>query len=432
MPRFPKIVPVALVLGVALAAGWWLASRFLTPRASAGSVPSADDPEITLRYTPTAVGSPVADFVRPLVTNVQVVDLDQDGLQDILYCEAQKNSVRWIRQSPRGTFTEQVIADAIPGPAHVWAADVNGKGRLDVLVASMGKILPTNERIGAIVVLENLDNRRFQKRVLAEQMARVTDIRAADLVGHGDGRLDLIVGQFGYDQGETRWLENKGNWQFEGHIINTQSGCIHTPVADFDGDGRLDIAALITQEWEEVHVLRNLGNGQFKDNVVWGSTNEQYGGSGMTLTDLNRDGKPDLVFTNGDALDYSGLGVRPWFGLQWLENHGDGTFQFHRIGDMPGAFGPNAADLNGDGAVDLVTVSPFADWTKPDAISLMAWINDGRQGFTPVVLAHTPTHLITAAVGDLDGNGVPEIVTGGFHAFPPWEHMSNITLWRRQ
>ncbi|MES1168302.1 MAG: FG-GAP-like repeat-containing protein, partial [Oleiharenicola lentus] len=152
----------------------------------------------------------------------------------------------------------------------------------------------------------------------------------------------------------------------------------------------------------------------------------------MTSTDLNRDGKPDLLFTNGDALDYMGLAGRPWFGIQWLENRGEGVFQFHRIGDMPGAFGPNAADLNGDGYPDVVAVSPFADWNKPDAVSLMAWINDGQQAFTPVVLAHKPTHLITAAVGDLDGDGVPEIVTGGFHAFPPFENMSSITLWRRK
>jgi hypothetical protein len=49
-----------------------------------------------------------------------------------------------------------------------------------------------------------------------------------------------------------------------------------------------------------------------------------------------------------------------------------------------------------------------------------------------VVLAHAPTHLITVAVGDLDGNGVPVIVTGGFHLFPPWDRMSNITLWRKK
>ncbi len=439
-------------------AGFVIGCSRREPADDAGKAAASGAKPVHLEYAPVPVGAPVGESERPLVTNVQVFDLDADGLQDILYCEARKNSVHWIRQSPRGTFTDLVIGEDIPGPAHVWAADVNGSGRLDVLVASMGRIMPTNERIGAVVVLENLDNRQFRKHVIMENMARVTDVRAADLTGRKDGRLDLVAGQFGYDQGETRWMENQGGWQFSSHIVNTQSGCIHTPVADFDGDGRPDIAALITQEWEEVHLIRNLGGGQsnaapagrrpnstsenpqlaagtgtqFKDTVVWGSSNEQYGSSGMVAADVNRDGKPDLVFTNGDALDYFGQGIRSWFGIQWLENHGDGNFQFHRIGDMPCAFGPNVADLNGDGYPDILAVSPFADWSKPGAVSLMAWLNDGRQNFTPVVLAHTPTHLITAAVGDLDGNGVPVIVTGGFHQFPPWGRMSNITLWRRK
>jgi hypothetical protein len=385
-----------------------------------------------LEYVPTPIGAPVSEFGRPIVTNVEIVDLDGDGLLDVLYCEAQKNTVRWIRQSPRGVFIEHIIGEGIPGPAHVWAADVNGSGRLDVLVASMGQIFPNNDRIGSVIVLENLDNVHFREHVLIDHVARVTDVRGADLTGHQDGRLDLVVGQFGYNQGESRWMENKGNWQFESHIVNTQSGCINTPVADFENSGRLDFAALISQEWEEVHMFHNFGQGEFRDSVLWGSTNEDYGSSGLAVADVNRDGKPDLIYTNGDGFDYAVQNIRPWHGIQWLENKGNGNFKFHRVGNMPGAFSPCAADLTGDGFVDLLAVSCFADWSDPNAISMMAWLNDGHENFTPVVLAHRPIQLVTAAVGDLDGNGVPVIVTGGFHALPPFEHMSSVTLWRRK
>lgn len=431
-----KSILLALAL-FGLAAGWGVIALYFAvqsgpsePRPPLAQPPPSAVPK--LEYVAAPIGAPVSEFVRPLVTHVQIVDLDRDGFADILYCEGQKNSVRWIRQSPRGVFTESVIGEEIPGPVHVSAADVNGTGRLDVLVASMGKILPTNERIGAVVVLENRDNRHFEKHVLIDQVARVTDVRAADLADHRDGRLDLVVGQFGYDQGETRWMENKGNWQFESHVVNTQSGCVNTPVADFDGDGRLDLAALISQEWEEVHVIRNLGHNQFSDGVIWGSTNEDFGSSGMTAADVNRDGRPDLVVTNGDALDYSGAGTRPWHGVQWLENKGNGFFQYHRLGNMVGAFSPVVEDLNGDGNPDLLVVSTFSDWSKPDAVSLMAWINDGRQNFTPVVLARQPTRLITVAVGDLDGTGVPVIVAGAFHVFPPFDNLTSLTVWRRK
>jgi hypothetical protein len=385
-----------------------------------------------LVYEPIPIGAPAATFVRPLVTNVHVADVDQDGFVDVVYCEASTNSVRWIRQAPRGVFTETVIGESILGPAHVWAGDVNGDGRRDVLVASMGQILPSNDRIGAVIALENLDHRNFRRRVLLERAARVSDVRGANLSGHQDGRLDLVVGQFGYAQGETRWMENRGDWAFESRVVNSLSGCVHTPVADFDGDQRLDFAALISQEWEEVHVFRNQPAGRFANSIAWGSTNEDYGSSGLDVADVNRDGRPDLIYTNGDGFDYPVPGGRPWHGMQWLENRGGGKFAFHRVGQLPGAYSPCAADLDGNGHVDLLAVSCFADWASPQAVSMMAWLNDGRQRFQPVVLARTPTHLVSAAVGDLDGNGVPVIVTGGMYFFPPYDNPSSVTLWRRK
>jgi hypothetical protein len=295
----------------------------------------------------------------------------------------------------------------------------------------MGQLMPNNDLIGSVIVLENLGGGRFEKRVLLEKVARVTDVRAANLSGRTDGKLDLVVGQFGYAQGEIRWMKNLGGWKFESTKLGMLSGCIHTPVADYDGDGTADFAALISQEFEEVHIFRNTRRG-IEQNIAWGSTNEDYGSSGLDVADVNRDGKPDLIYTNGDGFDYAVRGPRPWHGLQWLENSGSGVFKFHRVGDLPGAYAPCAADFNGDGFTDLLAVACFADWSDPGAVSIMLWLNDGRQRFTPVVLAHRPTHLVTAAVGDLDGTGVPTIVTGGFHAFPPYENMSNITLWRRK
>ncbi len=433
-----QFAPVFAGIAVGVIVGWIILGGTDKPVATTApsiptqpvgtAAPAPDGPT----YEPTAIGSPIAAFGRPLVTHVQLADLDQDGLLDVLYCEAQLNSVRWIRQSPRGVFTEQIIASEIPGPVHVETADLYGNGRLDILVASMGQVAPNNSRIGTVLVLEQAADGAFARHEIMTHTTRVSDLRAANLTGHADGRLDLVVGQFGYDQGEVRWLRNDGNWRFTSTIVNTQSGTVHTPVADFDGDGDPDFAALITQEWEEVHLFTNQSQGAVTDSILWASANEDYGSSGLDVADLNQDGRPDLIYTNGDGFDYSVRGPRPWHGMQWLENLGGGEFAYHHVGHLAGAFAPAAADLNGDGSLDLVTVSGYGDWSNPDSVTLMAWLNDGQQNFRPWPLATAPIQLITAAVGDLDGTGVPVIVTGGFHTFPPYERMSSVTLWRQR
>jgi len=394
------------------------------PVLSEERVPSAP----TLSYRPEAIG--LAPAGRPIVTHVAIGDLDQDGLLDVLVTDAATNRVGWIRQFPRGVFTEFTIGDPVRAPAHVSLADVDQDGRMDVLVASMGVLDPNNDRIGQVVALENLGNDRFRNRILLENTARVTDVRGVDL--NADGRTDLAVGQFGYSEGEIRWLEGLGEWKFRDHLLLERSGTIMTPVADYDRDGKPDIAALVSQEWEEVHLFRNLGGGEFRDSVLWKSDNEAWNSSGIDSCDVNGDTMPDLIYSNGDGFETGFAGPAPWHGLQWLENLGAGRFRYHRIGDMPGCYSPTCADLDGDGDVDIVTVSAFNQVNDASSVWMTAWLNDGRQNFSEVPLAHEPTRLISVAAGDLDGNGVPVLVTGGLHATPPYILMSRVTLWRRQ
>ena len=68
---------------------------------------------------------------------------------------------------------------------------------------------------------------------------------------------------------------------------------------------------------------------------------------------------------------------------------------------------------------------------KPTAVSMVWFKNDGRQNFTPHVLAYQPTHLTTLDAADFDRDGRPTLVTGAFHAYPPYAAMSRVTLWHR-
>ena len=363
---------------------------------------------------------------QPWITDLIIVDLDQDELMDVVFCEGRANTVSWIRQETAGVFVESDLNREIAGPAHIEASDIDQDGDLDLLVASMGMIAPSNDKIGAVIVLENLGSQTFAKQVLADRVARVTDVQAADL--DGDGDFDLAVGQFGYAQGEIRWMENHGDWEFESHPLLDLSGTIHTPVADIDADRDLDIVAIVSQEWEEIYIFENTEAG-FSRRVAYGSTNEDFGSSGISLGDVDGDGDHDIIYTNGDSFDYSVPGSRPWHGVQWLENNGQGYFKYHRLGDFPGAFSPTVADVDGDGDLDIVAVSMIADWGRRDRFSIICFEQVAPRNFRSRVLAVDPPHLLALDAGDMDGDGKSELVTGGFHLSPPFENRSRILLW---
>jgi hypothetical protein len=434
-----SILTLALVLvGIPTLVVWYEARR--TGRSVRDYLADLSETNEEMLFPPAARGpkivfldsTVIGDNTGPIpwITHLSIVDLDRDGLLDVLVCDAKLKRVSWIQQKPAGTYTEQMVGSEIAAPAHVTPSDIDLDGDLDLLVAEMGMIVPNNDKIGAVVVLENTGNEQFANRILVDRIARVTDIQPGDF--DGDGDIDLAVGQFGYDDGEIRWMENHGNWEFESHNLLNLSGTVHTPVGDFDGDGDLDIAALVSQEWESVYVFENRGSGRFKARRIFHSANEDYGSSGLSLVDLDQDGDSDLLYTNGDAFDYIPPSPRPWHGIQWLENTGNLEFQFHRIDNMRGAFSPNAVDIDRDGDLDVVAVSAFNDWTDPSAQSMMWFENDGRQQFTAHDLLSSPSHLLVLDHGDMDGDGWVDLVSGGLYSYPPFSRVSRVALWHNR
>ncbi len=377
-------------------------------------------------FTPRQVGAAVGADDRPMIANVTTVDLDRDGRLDIVAADAAANRIVWLRQSPAGVFTESTLAE-VPGPAHVHAADLDADGDPDLAIASLGVLFPNNQKIGAVVLLENDGRQRFTPHTVLDTVARVADVRSGDL--DGDGDLDLSVAHFGYDQGETRWLERTGDWRYTSHVLQELSGPINAEIADVDGDRDLDIVTLVSQEWEEIYVFLNDGRGQFTPRRIFGASNEDFGSSWISLADLDGDGDPDVVYSNGDAFDYATTSGRSWNGVQWLENTGGGAFTFHRLADIPGASGPQAADLDGDGDLDIAVVSAYNNWADPNAQSLVVLEQTARGAFTLRDVTNTPTHLVTLALGDLTGDGLPDLVTGGMHMSWPYDRLSRLTVW---
>src|SRR5687767_14412868 len=106
--RGVAVLIASILLALLAVAGGvrWLVRQSLTSTPEAEAVPPPPTRSWGA-FVSRAVGALPEGDERPLVAHVAVVDLDRDGLGDIIVCDALRGVVGWVRQAPRGMFTEQ-------------------------------------------------------------------------------------------------------------------------------------------------------------------------------------------------------------------------------------------------------------------------------------------------------------------------------------
>src|SRR5262245_10866040 len=339
--------------------------------------------------------------------------------QELLVCDTRLDRVLVLKP-----YEPTMGGDALPqviAPSHTTIADLDGDGRQDVLVASLGNFLPTDDRVGKVIWLRAMSDGRFVPATLLEGVGRVSDVQAADF--NGDGRLDLVVAVFGWrSSGEILYLENRTtDWsrpEFTPHEIDARHGAIHVPVADLNGDQRPDFVALISQEHETVIAYVNLGDGTFRQEPIFTAPHPTFGSSGIELVDLDADGDLDVLLTNGDVLDRPYL-LKPYHGVQWLENEGTFPFTHHLLAPMYGASRAVAADFDGDHDLDVAAVSflPRLEFPERENLrlpSVVLFEQTANRHFATHVLETGSCDHFTCAAGDWDGDGKVDLAVGNF------------------
>ena len=355
----------------------------------------------------------------PAISNVSIVNLFDKKRPTILACEMRFGWVMAL--DPRETRPKWKILGKVRNPAHAEVVDLDGDGIPDILVADLGSFEPTDRRCGSVVWLRGNKDGSFTPITLLKDVGRVADVQAADF--RGTGKLDLLVAAFGWQQtGEIIFLENRAkDWakpDFVPHVLDERHGAIHVPVADLNGDGKPDFVALISQEHETIVAFLNEGNGKFKKETIFTAEHPSYGSSGIQLVDMNGDGKLDVLYTNGDVLDKPYL-LKPYHSVQWLENQGKYPWKHHAITPMHGVHRAVAADLCGRGKMDIVAVSflpeeGFPERKKQKLEAILLLENTGKGKFAIHPLEKGACDHVTCAVGDLFGSGRNDIVTATF------------------
>ncbi|MFL5242273.1 MAG: FG-GAP repeat domain-containing protein [Gemmataceae bacterium] len=369
---------------------------------------------------------------EPAVANVNLVHLFDKRRLDILACDMRAGLVIALR--PYAPSPAWEVLGAVPNPCHAEVVDLDGDGVKDILVANLGSMQPADHYDGSVVWLRGNRDGGFTPITLLKNVGRVADVQAADF--RGVGKLDLVVAEFGlFRTGRILYLENQTtDWShpvFVPRVLDDRHGTIHVPVADLNGDGRPDFVALISQEHETIVAFLNEGNGQFRKETIYTAPHPAYGSSGIQLVDLNGDGRPDVLYTNGDTMDPPYL-LKPYHGIQWLENQGHFPFVHHPIAPMYGVHRAVAADFRGNGRVDIVAVSYLPPDRFPqrsrfglDAVIYLEQIAPGR--FARHSLETTTCDHVTCVAGDISGKGRIDLVTGNF-VYDPADHA--ISIWK--
>ena len=367
----------------------------------------------------------------PMISNVRFFDLDGDGKLEFVACDMGHGLV--LLGDPAKNPGVLTVIAKVPNPAHAEMVDLDKDGKQDLLIADLGDFLPGDHEKGSVVWLRQTAPLVFEKHVLIDKLPRTADVRAADFTG--DGKLDLVVAAFGWHTvGGTFYYENKTtDWsapRFEPYTIDARPGPIHVIPVDLDRDGRMDVVGLVSQQYENVVAYMNLGPGRgFRAKSIFQATTPVWGSSGIDVVDFNRDGRLDVLMTNGDSLD--DFTIRPFHGIRWFENRGTFPFVQHDLAVMPGVHRALAADMDGDGDLDVVAcaflprvehpvhgAAGHAGDTSP--YTSVGWLERTGPGPTSFALHPLETgrliHL-TLDVADYNGDGRPDLLIGNFVGF---------------
>jgi uncharacterized protein (TIGR03437 family) len=309
-------------------------------------------------------------------------------------------------------FGPALSLPAQKAPLAITAADFNGDGFQDIAVA--------NTASATISIFLGAGNGKFSSAatVSLPSTCPAAYLTNGDFTGAASPDLLTVCALGGIVV-----LPNTGAGTFgtplstslpgPGWIGNLLLGSIHPAIADFNGDGHLDIAvptfdiSTTSAGW---YLLLGQGNGSFQAPAPLPFSS--FVPLSLAAGDFNGDGKPDLV---AGVADSSGSPS-----LEFAAGNGDGTFQSPTSIGLPTTIGSLilVADVNGDGNLDVVfagsslvtnvlsLLSP--SFTGESAVTV--FLGDGKGGFQKSFNATESSYGSGAALADVTLDGKLDII----------------------
>lgn len=327
-----------------------------------------------------------ATSVYPQYSGSSLIAADLDGGTgpDLAWVDPLLDTVGVRLNNGDGTFSEEFLLPVAGTPRGVTAADIDGFGDVDILVActnSRDVKLLVGAGAGSFALIGEFDVGMWP-----------VHLETADL--DMDGDLDVVVANMG--DNTVSVLINQGLWSFA-PAVNYAVGStpIEVHIADLDGVDGLDVL-VVNESSNDVSVLTGLGDGTLNPEVRVATGLEPVS---AVVTDLDFDGILDLLVVEqlSDTLSV------------YLGN-GNAGFAPGVSYPVDAAFSVSAQDMDQDGYVDVIVSSAL--------YSALVFRNDGFG------LLEMPVNIPIGSGGwnaiglDLNNDTLPDIVTAETGAYP--------------
>lgn len=262
------------------------------------------------------------------VASIEIADFDRDGNDDLLVAEfgwQTTGSIFWLKRSVSGdpqNGLSKLFLDPRQGSIHVPVADLNGDNAPDFVAL----ISQHYERLELMI---NDGKGRFRIESIYDAPCPSYGSSGIELVDiNGDGKTDIL-----YTNGDSfdsfvlkpfhgvKWFENRGNLSFLAHELGALPGAHRALAGDIDGDGQLEIVAgsLVPQRLlrdqrvngaEALVVWKRNDQGVFQKHVL---ANDNCIHAALTLSDLDGDGRRDLIVGHFREREMPGAAISIWY-----------------------------------------------------------------------------------------------------------------------